>query len=363
MMAVRQLSTLLLATALCAGIAVHPGLTSKDAAAGGIWSEVAAASLTAGGVLSAAPTQTAAPVQNPTRVRSTSRTGTVSGTGSAAGTGSGGPPPGSAGVQLFDSDGDLLPDDVERILMLDPHQKDTDGNGIDDFLHVVQFRRDSSTTPLVTDHEMRVVVSASEVPNGQGGSAQSVWVHMLFRFVGASVQDLTTFDPFLDHWGIRVPMFDLLRYSESRFETLNHPTEGLYVALSIALASPDALGRLSPCTLGASATLAGRQVTTGSFVQTLGGHLTTIVATEADHGVVQSLTSIPVDDPFWTRDRVCLFRLSQVATAPGGVLAEVNAADCIPTRRPTACPPTCQTSVGRVLYFPDGMRTVTGGGN
>ncbi len=246
--------------------------------------------------------------------------------------------------------------------MLDPYSRDTDGNGIDDFLHVVQFRRDSSTTPRVIDHEMRVVVSVSDADGSSGGPSPTVWVHLLFRFVGASIQDLTSFDPFLDHWGLRVPLFDLLGLADSRFETLNHPSEGLYVALSVALASPVELSRLSPCTLGASATLAGRRVTTGSFLQTLSGELTTFVATESDHGVIQALTPTPVDDPFWTRDRVCLFRLSQVATAPGGILAEVDTADCIPARRPAACPPTCQSSVGRVLYFPDGMRTVTGGG-
>jgi hypothetical protein len=29
----------------------------------------------------------------------------------------------------------------------------------------------------------------------------------------------------------------------------------------------------------------------------------------------------------------------------------------------TACPPTCNSSVGQLVYFPDGLRTITGGGD
>jgi hypothetical protein len=76
---------------------------------------------------------------------------------------------------------------------------------------------------------------------------------------------------------------------------------------------------------------------------------------------VQTLQPGSQGNPFWTAQRVCLMRLAVVGTAPGGALAQVTSATCVSDGQ-LACPPTCASAAGQVMFFPDGLSTVTGGG-
>ncbi|MBK8980480.1 MAG: hypothetical protein IPM29_31645 [Planctomycetes bacterium] len=261
-----------------------------------------------------------------------------------------------------DADDDLLPDSVEHVLLLDPHEVDTDGDGVDDFLHAVQGRYPdlgSGAPPTLTtlDHEMRVVVTG-----GRGSSRSEIWIHFLFRFVGGTLEPLRHIDPFLDHQGQRFPIATILGRGPSALRSRMHPTEGLYVCFSMFLAQESELFGLLPCTIGATALLDQREVTSGSQLIATSGEIVSYLPTGPGVGVFQTLAPGLVDDPFWTTDRICFLTLSVVATGFGGVYTEVQAADCIAGRPSTVCPPTCASSLGRILFFPDGLRIVTAGG-
>ncbi|MGA0058378.1 MAG: hypothetical protein ACO3RU_02210 [Planctomycetota bacterium] len=262
-------------------------------------------------------------------------------------------------VPFVDSDGDLLPDRVERALLLDPRSADTDGDGVDDFLHAVQSRMGMSDPRTVFgyDHEARVIVTTEPTPGG----GESAWVNLLFRFAGSTVLDLQALEPFVDINGQRHSLSRLLQTSLSRLRLLPHPTEGLYVHCAFRLGSAASLQRLLPCTIGAQAVLGGRAISSGTFLTDADGTTASLVPVAPDAGVIQALSPSGDEDPFWTSSRVCLLRLSVVTSMPNGMLCEVSNADCIPSGE-LACPPSCSASRGQVLFVPDGLSTITGGG-
>ncbi len=75
----------------------------------------------------------------------------------------------------------------------DPDVADTDHDGITDFIAAVQFRR-----PLDPPGEVRPLDDAMRVAISSGVNAQGrsiIWVHFLFRFVGANLGELRSIAP------------------------------------------------------------------------------------------------------------------------------------------------------------------------
>lgn len=270
----------------------------------------------------------------------------------------------ATGNMFADTDGDLLPDRLEWVLLLDPNTADTDGDETDDFLHAVQRRRELSEprSSFGYDHEARVIVTSVPDPRGIG----SIWVHMLFRFAGSDPRDLQCLQelqclmPYLDHWGIRVPVDRLIGAGGVRLVFRPHATEGLYALCSFEIGSESMLRSLLPCTIGATAVIGGRTVCSGTYLANANGITAAMVPVAPDTAVLQTLAPDNHDDPFWTSSRVCMIRLAVVSSSSSGTLAEVSAADCVSSGK-LACPPTCLSSRGQMMFFPDGLATITGG--
>ena len=258
---------------------------------------------------------------------------------------------------LRDSDRDLLPDRLELMLLTDPHDPDTDHDGVGDFLAAAQFRRpfDPPGTPRPLDDEMRVAISSSANAEGK----ESVWVHFLFRFVGASPSELRSIDPYLDHWGTRLPIASVLGTGNSGIALRSDPVEGLLCVASFEIGSETALRAIMPFTLGATATVGSRVIRSGAYVQIIDNAATVLTAADDDKGLVMALDAEQNQDPFWSSSRVCVMQLEVLSTSPAGSLCEVRNAECMSSGR-LACPPTCIRSRGKSMFFPDGMSTVTG---
>lgn len=260
---------------------------------------------------------------------------------------------------LADTDGDLLPDRLEWILLCDPGQPDTDEDGIDDFVAAVQYRRpfDPPGSPRATDDEMRIVASSTVDDFG----ATSLWVHFLFRFVGANPQELRAIDPFMDLWGARYPIADLLTSGRLALRMRVDANQGLLCIASFELGSDEALRALLPCTIGATAIVGTRSIHSGAYLQDVAGTVTVLVAADDDKGLVQPLDPMIVEDPFWSSNRVCVMQLEVISSSAAGAMCEVRNSECMSSGR-LACPPTCLQSRGRTMFFPNGLSTVTGGG-
>lgn len=258
---------------------------------------------------------------------------------------------------LQDSDGDLLPDRLERVLLTDPDVADTDHDGITDFIAAVQFRR-----PLDPPGEVRPLDDAMRVAISSGVNAQGrsiIWVHFLFRFVGANLGELRSIDPYLDYWGTRLPLSSLLGVGRTGIATGWDPNEGLMCVASFELGAESALRTVMPCTIGATAVVGSRVFNSGAFLQEVDGISTVLTAADDDKGFVMPLDPAQNEDPFWSSSRVCVMQLEVMSASPAGALCEVRNAECMSSGR-LACPPTCISSRGRSMFFPNGISTVTG---
>ena len=262
----------------------------------------------------------------------------------------------TSGEAMLDSDGDMLPDHVEWVLLLDPQKADTNGDGTDDFLHAVQhLLPGASSEQYAFDHEMRIVTSSVPDPN----AGRAIWINMMFRFAGAKLASVTAFTPFIDSWGFRFPLIDILGGNSMFLMTRQHPTEGLYLLISFRITSEQILTPFYPCTIGVSAVIDGKRITSGTYLHNAAGVSAVFVPISSDEFVVQTLSQDDRSNPFWSANRVCVMRLSVIGTSYGGSLCEVTSANCVPDGR-LRCPPTCESSLGSITFFPDGMGTITG---
>ena len=145
----------------------------------------------------------------------------------------------------WDSDGDLLPDDVERILFTDPNRRDTNGDGISDFdaaihsIHAQPFlsinesapstRTEQAEQPVAPlEHGARVALSIRDGVNGE----PMIWAHYLFKFVGAHRPLPTTLSLWVaDETGSKVPLSTFVSGQPFEIDSDITPNVGLLLSL------------------------------------------------------------------------------------------------------------------------------------
>lgn len=260
-------------------------------------------------------------------------------------------------IELFqDSDFDFLPDDIEWAVLTDAHRADTDGDGIDDFVEVVQ--RGSPRvggTPRPADHEMRIIVTGANSTAGD-----QTWLHLLFRFMDQPTS-MTSFHSWIEFGqvpGLQVPL-DSLASGGVVYRSRSVPTEGEWISVSVPLASAAVLNLLLPCTIVAQARFGTRTVRHGVTLFDLNGTTATLVPWD-DRFAVQTLVptpAVPGCDP----NKVCVLNLVPVSMTPGGIAFEVVDADCVDCND-LECGQACADTEGWVFIVPGGLGTITGGG-
>jgi hypothetical protein len=252
-----------------------------------------------------------------------------------------------------DSDGDFLPDVVEWMAMTNAYDPDTDGDGISDFVEVVQRGNPHYvSTAIPADHEMRAfVTSVSEAHGCQ------CYLHLAFRFMGGSnlLSSLGTWIELPAMPGVRLSLNQLASHAVE-FEQRMEPNEGLWVRLTLALSSENAIRQLLPFTLGADAQIGTRQISTAMPVFDYFGTTSGLVAFNGGQVTVQSLELAPVPG----NNRVCVLQLRQVGSGPAGTVCEVTDAECV-DYNDLNCGANCQGSIGTTFTIPGGVNRITGG--
>lgn len=256
---------------------------------------------------------------------------------------------------LLDSDGDFLPDVVEWAVLTSAAMPDTDEDLIPDFVEVVQrVASRGSRERLPIDQELRIVVTAP-----QPGSGNTIaWMHLLVRIVGP-VSAMSSFQSWLEMPtapGLQFP-FDMLSLGPAVFCTRDAGPEGLWLTVSVPLASTLALRALAPLSIRVQSVIGGRTLASSVPLIDVDGALVTLVPF-ADRFALHSLEAVP--GAGGTSNRVCVLSLLEQSSGPGGTVYEVTDADCEDCNE-VECALTCQDSIGWIMTLPGGLETILGG--
>jgi hypothetical protein len=260
---------------------------------------------------------------------------------------------------LLDSDGDLLPDILEWSSLTSPFQRDSDGDGSDDFFDVVSNRvrplanvdgeRGGASAP--GPHSARVLVSTT-----RGVDRPAVLMNLMFRFGAQQSPNLQLLRPFLDVRGMQVPIETIILSSTIQVAMRNQQAIGWYLLVTARICSLDELRPLMPCTLGALVVIDNVPVMTGSAVIDVGGIPAAIMPANNDHFALHAIQP-PQDvrNPFWSDNKACVFELVQVGATQNSVLCEIMNPDCVGAASLCCDPGGCRSKQGGVVSLPGGI--------
>jgi hypothetical protein len=252
----------------------------------------------------------------------------------------------------LDSDGDFLPDVIEWACLTSAQACDTDLDGTEDFIEVVQRGNPRQPgLPLPHDHEMRVVVTSNPGPAGN-----EIYLHLLFRFMG-SASLLTS----LDAWaevaaapGLQIPLASVVAHPVTVHERFV-PNEGLWVRATVPLVSEQVLRWVLPCTIGADAVIGSRSIRNKVPLFDRSGTTSSLVPFSDSLFAVQSIGSLGSLEGSGS-NQVCVLQLRPL----GGGAYEITGAECQDCND-LVCGVDCASSVGTIIILPGGSGSITGG--
>ena len=262
---------------------------------------------------------------------------------------------------LADHDGDLLPDSLEWVTMSDPRNVNTFGDERGDFLRTVQHIPPLANDPRPEQDEMRVLVS-----NVGTGSSATVWLHMLFRFVGNRVGTVQAMVPFIGvgthQNSVKIPVRNLIGAGPLQVRSSYDVKRGTLIIVSAQIAMQSDLAYVLPCTVGAEIVIDNKRFLSGTYVTHVDSKQVAVMPIDrADRFAYQPVNSDEQgSNPFWNTNSVCLMKLMVVGSGIGGQICEVTDADC-EIANGLRCAPICRNSRGKIIFVPDGLGTITGG--
>jgi|GEM_PF-2142598 len=259
---------------------------------------------------------------------------------------------------LVDSDSDLLPDSLEWITLSDPLKVDTDSDGVSDFVEIVSYglasKKGGASRPK---NGFRVLFNLEPTPKRV--HCKDLWVHCLFYIPSGSLTEIKGFSLFLDVSGIRFPLNDLIKRGFVSLK-VGRDLKGGVLVRSTFKASVPIKKFPNKFLISGLAIVGNRLLRSGSLMVKDGGSFLTIVRLDKQKLGFQTAGRLELTNPFWSKNRVCVFNLDTQSVGAAGLLCEVVSAKCQIASR-FKCAPNCNKMKGLTFILPDGLGVVVGG--
>jgi hypothetical protein len=262
------------------------------------------------------------------------------------------------GAKLTDSDSDLLPDSLEWVSLSNPKSSDSDLDGVDDFSEVVHYGFPSiKDNPKINKVGFRVLFNLE--PNLVDSKRRDIWIHCLFQLPGAKIKQLKAFSLFVDIGGIRYPLGPLMRQGFRQFASKLDNAKGLFLRYSYCF-TVDAAFIPNTMTISGVSIINNSVFKAGSLLINDQGSFLTLVNLGTKKFGFQTAGRFEATNPFWSKNRVCVFALDTQTIGRSGVLCEVISSKCEAAIR-FKCAPNCLRMKGLTFILPDGLGAISGG--
>lgn len=263
---------------------------------------------------------------------------------------------------LFDSDGDLLPDNLEWIVLSSPHAIDSDNDTRDDFCEAVRFEppiwQPNGKELSGQDHSVRVIVNSVRLADGR----DHVYLNLLFRVASLDPRQIRVVEPFLQTNGITFPIGDLIGTSGFEGALRTIPGGNIDAIFVSRLGLLEEVRTLLPCTVGARVVIGANEFRTGTVLDQIGDVTVAIAPVTSDKAAFQSLVPPSgMGNGLWMPNQVCLFQLVQIASGPETSLFEITGAKCQPAFVLCCDPAGCASKEGGLVRTPNGLRGLRDG--
>jgi hypothetical protein len=264
---------------------------------------------------------------------------------------------------LYDSDGDLLPDHLEWVMLTSPGAVDSDNDGRDDFLEAIAYEPPvhQATGPVPEgplESGVRVVLSAVRLAD----SRDHVFLNLLFRIAPNDPRQIRTVEPFLQMNGLVIPIAQLVGAYGLGISMRPLGAGGYAAVVTARIAYLDELRHLLPCTVGARVVFGDTEFKTGTVVELVGSMPAAVAPVSSSVFAFQSLAS-PQDqlESTWRPNQVCLFQLAQIGASPESIVFEIIDASCQPAVILCCDSVGCEQKEGGIVRMPNGLRGLRGG--
>ena len=259
-----------------------------------------------------------------------------------------------------DSDGDMLVDALEWVLLSDPLRADSDGDGTSDFIAAVEH---GELKPV--DHDMRVSVHAVD---------GDLYVDLMVRWIpGEQAGDVNLY---LQTRGQRISINHLFVSQLTQIEMRQDPVHGTLLMASARICEKDLVKGLLPATVGVRGTIGTRSMASGILLDVIDNTIVGVVPlpTGPHSFALHAIDRLDVSEEgsegnldgegegrtssnggrgrFWQGSKTCELLLVPIGSGGGSTVTEVGDAAC--TGAPTmACAPSCADWSGKIYVVED----------
>lgn len=259
-----------------------------------------------------------------------------------------------------DSDGDLLPDLLEMVLLSDPQRPDTSRDGRDDLQEFLDRTLPGleGAAPRRLGNSVRVGVT-SELLEKSAASERVFWIHLAFRVQSGNMADLQALGLFFQIGPLQVPIDRFFRDPRNMIRARITESGALIGVLSVRVSLGYGLEMSVPFQFCAGGLIGGKPCLSAAYIFPEGRQYLHLLPLAAMTCIFSGLDPLQKESQLWLSNQICTTELGVVGFSGGTVVYEITSASC-KTFNAVRCPPSCADRKGTVVVAPDGWSLIEG---